>query len=312
VSRGFYAGVTGAIRTLAVGAVALAPHGLAGQETAYPPLILQLPASTRALAMGNVGVAGRDDDVLFYDPAQLVVARGTSVSMEQFSSTARAGALSSVSRLNSGGIAVGATIAEFESAPLEYPVTRVNMLAPGSVDGTSASLVIGIGQVIKGTRVGGAAKYVEERIGNTRNGRAALDLGVERDVFGYAVGLAVQNIGRAFDSTVASGSGSRLLPLRATLGMARGSQAGPFDVAGTVALSIRRDHYVTPAGGGEIGYSWLDGYSIALRAGARRPEPGERPITAGAGFTMDRLSFDYALESLSGSRVAHRFGLRVR
>ena len=30
--------------------------------------------------MGNVAVAGRDDDVLFYNPAQLVAARGMSVS----------------------------------------------------------------------------------------------------------------------------------------------------------------------------------------------------------------------------------------
>ena len=88
-------------------------------------------------------------------------------------------------------------------------------------------------------------------------------------------------------------------PARSTRGNGR--------AVGPVAID-----FVTPAGGGEIGYSWLDGYTVALRAGARRPEPGERPITAGAGFTMDRLSFDYALESLSGSRVAHRFGLRVR
>jgi hypothetical protein len=51
---------------------------------------------------------------------------------------------------------------------------------------------------------------------------------------------------------------------------------------------------------------------VTLRAGGRRPEHGEGPFTAGLGFTVDRLSIDYALETLSGSRVANRIGLRIR
>jgi hypothetical protein len=70
--------------------------------------------------------------------------------------------------------------------------------------------------------------------------------------------------------------------------------------------------FLSPAGGLEMGYSWLDGYSIALRGGARRPERGEGPLTAGAGFTMDRLSIDYALDTSTRGRVAHRLGLRIR
>ena len=293
------------------------------QNTTYPALILKLPASVKALGMGNVGVVGRDDDVLFYNPAQLVAARGTSVSAQQFSSTARGGAVSSVSRLNSGGVAVGATVAEFESGPLVYPVERGGMLGAGTNLGTSASLVVGVGQVIKGTRIGGAAKYVDERIANTRNGRALLDVGVARDVFGYQVGLAVQNIGRAFSPTNPNpGLGSvatdgrrvvsRAMPLRTTMGAGRGTQAGPFDIAGTAAVSVLRDGFVTPAGGGELAYTWLDGYTVTARAGARRAEQGEGPVTAGLGLAIDRLTFDYALESLSGSRLAHRIGVRVR
>ena len=73
-----------------------------------------------------------------------------------------------------------------------------------------------------------------------------------------------------------------------------------------------RGGWVAPAGGAELGYSWLDGYTIAVRAGARRPATGESPVTAGAGLSLDRLSIDYALETLRGSRFAHRIGLRVR
>jgi hypothetical protein len=314
------------LRRAALALTALAPGALLAQSEAYAPLILRLPASTRALSMGNVGIASRDDDVLFYNPAQLVAARGTSLSVEQFSPSARAGALSSVSRLNTGGIAVGATIAEFESPGFVYPVSRGDMLGRGSNIGTSASLVLGIAQAAKGTRIGGSVKYVEERIANTRNNRGLLDLGLARDFFGYAVGLSVQNIGKSFAPTPlvhpslgpadeplpGSIYAPSTMPLRTTLGAGRAIPAGPLDVFATGAVSVLRDGFVTPAGGAEIGYSWLDGYSIILRGGARRPERGEGPMTAGAGFIMDRLSIDYALETLSGSRVGHRIGLRVR
>ena len=85
-----------------------------------------------------------------------------------------------------------------------------------------------------------------------------------------------------------------------------------FDFNATGAVSVLRDGFIVPAGGGEMSYSWLDGYTVILRAGGRRPERGEDPFTAGLGFTVDRLSIDYALETLSGSRVANRIGLRIR
>jgi len=102
------------------------------------------------------------------------------------------------------------------------------------------------------------------------------------------------------------------LPLKTTLGAYTARPVGQFDLVATAAVSVLRNGFVTPAGGAELGYSWLDGYSIALRAGGRRPIAGEGGLTAGAGFYVDRLSIDYALETLSRSRVAHRFGLRVR
>src|SRR4051812_18391136 len=51
------------------------------QNVGYGPLALTLPTSARTLAMGDIGVASRDDDVIFYNPAQLSVARGTSFSL---------------------------------------------------------------------------------------------------------------------------------------------------------------------------------------------------------------------------------------
>jgi hypothetical protein len=266
--------------------------------------------------MGNVAVAGRDDDVLFYNPAQLVAARGTSASAEQFSSTARTGAWSSVIRFNSGGVAIGGTIAEFDSPLAAYPVARADLVSGGPVLGSSGSFVLGFAQPVKSVRIGGAAKFVEERIGPTRSARGLFDVGLGRDFFGYAFGLAVQNIGESFAPTTPPGSefilrGSRM-PLRTTFGAMRGWNTNTFDFTATAAVSTLRDGFVVPAGGAEMSYSWLDGYTVIFRAGGRRPEHGEGPITAGLGLTVDRLSIDYALETLSGSRVANRIGLRIR
>lgn len=297
------------------------PHALAAQrDPVFPAVLLRLPASARILAMGNVGIVGRDDDVLFYNPAQLVNARGTSVSAEAFSSSAHDAALSSVTRFFKGGIAVGAEVAQFASAPGVFPVDRPAFFPGGTVPGTDALLVAGIGQTFWNTRLGLSVKYIDERINDTQNSRGVVDLGLARDFFGYQFGLAVQNIGSSFDqvlpfqtspfeSTVLT---STSLPLRTTVGAGRGWPAGPVDLAATAQVSVLRNGFVTPAGGMEMNYSWLDGYSVAVRAGARRPERGEGPVTAGLGFTMDRLSIDYALDSSIDGRIANRLGLRIR
>jgi hypothetical protein len=316
------------LRVVAAAAL-LAPAMLIAQGSrAYAPIVLQLPGGARPLSMGNVGIGSRDDDVIFYNPSQLVNARGFSASAERYSSTAGGGSLSGVTRLNNGGIGIGVRVLDYEAQANGFPATRATSLDAGSGSGTALEASIGVAQVIKGLRVGGAAKYVEDNAQLVRVSRAALDVGVSKDMFRfYTIGLTVQNIGRSMSvpcsnttkctSLVQDGPMSATLtrvklPLRTTLGFVGSHQLGEFDFVGTAAVSVLYKDFVIPAGGMELGYSWLSGYSIALRAGARRPLPGEQAFTAGAGYTMDRLSIDYALETLSGSRMGHRVGLRVR
>jgi hypothetical protein len=272
--------------------------------------VFSAPASARVLGMGGLGVASRDDDVLFYNPAQLVVARGMSVSGERESSRERSGALSSVTRFNGGGIAVGMTMNQFESANslvclLAGPGTCG--LQPDSLPSSSFAAVAGFAQAYKGTRIGINAKYAEEEGSFRRVSKGLLDVGVARDFSRYfTFGAAVQNIA----SRDTSGLPSK--PLRTTLGLAGAGPAGPFDVAATAGASIDPRRRVHAAGGAELSWSWLDGYSAAVRAGLRDPLATQRAFTAGAGYTVDRLTIDYALETLSGSRIGHRIGLRIR
>lgn len=317
-------------RLAAALALAAAPRAWSQSGGPYAPVVLQLPAGARSLAMGNAGIGGRDDDVLFFNPAQVAIARGMSASAERYSASASGGSVSAVTRLASGGIAIGVRMADYDASPNALPVDRGSMLSGTGVIGTSLEATAGIAQVVKGIRVGAAAKYVEDAVPSFRANGAALDVGASKDVFRYfTAGLAVQNIGSSMtvpcslsthcvfppitpSTTPGPITTTAVLPLRTTLGIAGAGPVGPFDLTATAAVSMLRASWLSPAAGIEASYSWLDGYAIAVRAGGRRPLAGEGPITAGAGFTMDRLSIDYALETLAGGRVGHRIGLRIR
>src|SRR5438270_13944474 len=101
------------LRALALPAAASASLILASTAAAQcVDRPLPTSASTRALAMGDANLAGRDDDVIFYGPAQLAVARGTSVAAERYMDGLAGGTVATTSRLASGGIGVGAEVVE--------------------------------------------------------------------------------------------------------------------------------------------------------------------------------------------------------
>lgn len=290
-------------RRLISGVLLILPMASLRAQRVFGPTVLAQPAGPRTLAMGGVGVAGRDDEVLFFNPAQLVVANGFSASGERYSPDASGSAMSAVTRFNGGGVALGMRTNNFNA-----PLTTVSG-TPGAFTATSLEGSVGFAQVVKSVRIGGALKYAEEDFGSSRVEGGLVDLGVARQMFGsYTVGAVVQNLGR--DMT--DGPTTVRVPTTGTIGVSRGGPVGEFDLLGTAAVSWRRGNVVSPAGGLEVSYSWLNGYNIAIRAGGRRPLPGEKALTAGAGFTMDRLSIDYAVEAFSGSQLGHRIGLRVR
>jgi hypothetical protein len=278
------------------------------QPRAIVPVVLTLPSGPRTLALGDVGVTSRDDEVIFFNPAQLVIANGFSTSGERYASGSSGAALSAVTRFNGGGVALGMRTQSAGGDFISSPGTPPGFVQ--SVVSSSLELSVGVAQAFKGIRFGVAGKYAEQEDGASRLERGLVDLGVSKVVFGsYTVGAVVQNLGKDADLP---GPVEAELPRQATLGVSRGGPVGEFDLFGTAAVSWVRSNTLAPAGGLEVNYSWLSGYNIALRAGARRPLPGEEAFTAGAGFTMDRLSIDYALETLSGGRVGNRLGLRIR
>ena len=299
----------------------LAPLVAAHAQCANP--YLPLTTSTRALAMGDANIAGRDDDVIFYGPAQLAIARGTSVAGERYADGSGGGSLSTVSRLSSGGVGVGVAASGGRDGcggVLFSPGGVI--LLPGPATFARAIAAVGIAQTYKRFRVGATAKYAVRTEGDRRDAHFLGDVGVSRDLSPFDNGsltlaLAVQNIGPTAEA------GTRLLaPLRAALGAAVALPAGPLDLVVAAEGGAERLDYgagVHPRrgfanAGIEAGFSWLDGYSVAIRAGSRTPpeRTDQSNLTAGAGLTLDRVSFDYAAETLSRSRIAHRFGIRLR
>jgi hypothetical protein len=296
--------------TLALLALAVALPA-AAQDNGYGPLALTLPASTRMLGMGDIGVAGRDDDVVFYNPAQLTVARGTSFSLARLTETARGGAMSTVLRFGPGALGFGVDYLEYQLTPASYPITKSDVLDPNADLGTSALGVIGYAQTYKGFRLGAAAKYAMDAIDIERFGQAYGDVGIARDFFRgqYTMGLAVQHIG----ASLTRGAEKIQPPTTATFGVATARQLGPLDGAATAGVSWSQQDDVTVGGGVELGWSWISGYNIAVRGGVHQArQDGDTEIMGGFGFTADRVTLDVAVQRLPGNRAGYQAGIRIR
>src|SRR5215207_5659973 len=99
----------------------LAPLAAGAQAIGIGPIVLQLPASTRALGFGNAYVGVREPEAVFYNPAQLGVRPGVAVSVERYASASTAGAFASTYTFGPIGFGIGAQLLDFGAASAGYP-----------------------------------------------------------------------------------------------------------------------------------------------------------------------------------------------
>jgi len=308
------------VLTASLGWWALVPASVWAQAPPTGPLVLHVPTSARTAALGNAWVAGRDLDVIFHNPAQIIGTRST-IDL----SVARLGPASTM--LSAGSIYAagkwsltfgwGAQVVGVNADAARYPFSPDVTLAAGTRSGTSTLLTAGGAFVYKKFRVGAAVKYVSDMASTASavllpvrvNQHLLLaDVGVARNLFGGAAAIAFQNLGRD------SRDGGVLLrvPRQVAIGWSTTKVAGPLDLAVFTQVTSRR-HWTTPAAGIEAGYSWIEGYTVTLRAGVKRPEThAEKPIALGAALTADRLTVEYALRLFDGGRSASGVTLRWR
>lgn len=304
-------------RTIAglVAALALGAAPARAQAPTTGLLVLLLPASPRATALGNAWVAGRDDYSIFYNPAQVAPTNGIGVSLARYGPGAAQGAVASAATLGTVTIGWGVQLAELRApSSTAYPFVPADIVRDGDRDALTFLAVAGANRVFKGFRTGVAVQFAEDRleaslgspvgIGTGALARRLLaDVGVSHTLLSGTAALAVQHID--------DGRKARA-PLQTAVGWARQFQPGQVDI-GVATQVLARRGWVSPAGGVELGYGWIEGWSATLRAGARRPETSaQRPLTFGAGLNADRLALDYAVELYAGNRVGHHLGLRVR
>ncbi|MES2180068.1 MAG: hypothetical protein V4550_19580 [Gemmatimonadota bacterium] len=283
------------------------------QAPAAGPLALLLPASTRAVSVGNAWVASREDASVFYNPAQIIATNGYGIRLARYGAGATVGTLTSAFAIGNLNLGWGAQYVGYKvQSSAGYPLAPSDILTRGTRNGTSLVVATGINAVFKGFRTGAGMKYAEDRLEASSlgvspdarlNGLILGDVGVSHGLLSGQAALAVQNIGR--DDKIK-------LPVQTSLGWTRSINTSQVDFAIATEV-LARNGWVGGGGGAEMSYGWLEGYSASVRAGAHRTETSEqRPISLGGTMNMDRLTVEYALEFFARGQNAHHFTFRWR
>lgn len=284
----------------------------------HAAVLLELPASARAAAIGNAGAALTGDDAsLFYNPAQLasVGRSAASLSLQRWISGSRLGAVSAATRVGPGTVAAGVLALDYGSED-EYIVDPASGGESGLPTGRTISagdvvISAGFAMPIRGVRAGVAAKLIQQRVAGAGGQTFAADAGLAGELGAVTLSAAVQHLGGALKLA----GDAAPLPRTVRVGAAGQVYArGPLDVRVIGELSHVRERDVAMGGGSEIGYLARGGIRLAARAGLlprhERTADGSA-FTLGAGLEARGLAIDYgyrALDVLGGA--THRLGVR--
>ena len=285
-----------------------------GQTREHGPLILQLPASTSALAMGGAfQLTGGRSDAIFYNPALLAIASGFGLDGHTFDSESNYLTLSAATGWWRGNVGVGLQALSYSTDAADgrgVASGQADLLTGGAFGSTEFVATVGYAQETAGVEWGIAAKTVEHRLGGSKDLVLAADIGVSIEVGEIRIGLAAQNLG----SDLQLGGASVDLARRVTLGASgQGWVVGPLDLGASVALSREADGTVIPALGGEVAWWPVRGRTFTGWIGVRRVRDGPADeMTFGAAFHGDALGFEYAFQGFDSFGAAHRLGISWR
>lgn len=294
-------------------ALALTAAPARAQRERYAPLVLQLPVTARTMAMGGLSVGARDVEAVFGNPALVGGNNAFSLSLGRYPSGASTGHSATTMSVGMIGLGFGVALLDAPQFVSRAPLHSDVLTDDGRVAASNMAATVAASLSWKGFRWGATARYLESRTGAERDGAPAFDVGMTKDFMNGFVttGVVLQHMGRDLPG---DGPG-RGLPTRIALGAA-GSGYGVgkwFDIGASTNVAVREDGEVFPTAGGELALVPIEGISIALRGGARRPElRAQRALTGGVGLQYDRLSLDYGWEDMRGKGGAHRFTLRIR
>ncbi len=285
------------------------------------PLVLELAASTRAMALGNTFALGfRDSDAVFYQPGLLNQAQGQVASLQRFSEHGTLTGLSAARSWFGGGVALGVQHLTYE-APLDPGASVGDLLRmsadeatlrdPGTEGASETVVSLGYGKTAMGARIGAVGKYIEQRLGTSKASTMAVDLGVAASPGPLTLGVAVQNLGAGLSMA----DGEIPLPIRFSLGASsQAAQVGPLDISGSTALAYRLDGDLVPSLGIEVGYWPVNGRTFVGRLGYRylSDDFSAVPFSFGGAFLGDDIILEYAFQGYDSGDPSHRFGIGWR
>ena len=272
--------------------------------------------------MGNAWVAGRDEFAVFSNPATLNATNGFGVTVATYGDDGRGFAAASASTMGPMTYGWGVSVADFSAprAATKYPLLPASIVTSGDADQFSMVALVAGEMVWKGFRIGAAAKYAEDIVPReaatssllvlpSRGSAWLADFGTTHPLWTGVAGLSLQNIGHPYMMR-----GRRVsVPTQLALGWTAQKSWGPFDYGFATQVTARRDGWVSPAGGVEMSWGWIEGYRVEARVGARRMESDdEKPFSAGFSFTADRLTLDYGAGFYAGYEVTNRLTVRWR
>jgi len=289
------------------------------------PIILQVPASTRALALGNSFALGfQDSDAVFYQPGLLSRAQGFAGSLQRYGSNSTLVTFSAGQSWLSGGVALGVQHLSYGAnltEPLHEPIPGSDILGlsadigslrdKGHLGASEMVVSAGYGRTVKGIRMGLVGKLIEQRFGSQRAVTTSVDLGAMASPGPITLGLAVQNLGPDMPTR-----GEEIpLPLRFALGATtQRAPVGPLDLSASSAVVYNVDGDVIPSVGLEVAYWPVTGRTFVARLGFRHlpEEQTGSPLTFGGAFMGDAIMLDYAYEGFDSGSPSHRFSVGWR
>lgn len=303
-------GVAGCVALLLFGAPTLAAQVASG----HAPLILELPASTAAQAMGNAPyLDGGGADAFFYNPAVLSRARGVAGALQRYGTRATLAGFAGAVGWWGGGVGLGLRALSFEATSVSAaipPGSEGALYGRGPEGVSELAASVGYGRRLGALSVGAAGTLVEDRVGGERDAGAALALGASVDLGPLSVGLAARNLGPDLEL----GRHRASLPARVDLGVStRGLRLGPLDLGAAGSLSRLADGETAPALGVELAYWPVVGRTFLVRGGVRRvPHGPADELSFGAAFEGDDIVLEYAYRGFGGLDGSHRFGIGWR
>jgi hypothetical protein len=289
------------------------------QGGATGTIVLEHPASARALALGAMTAVDDGDAAVFTNPALLDARHGSraSVSGQHYLAGSNLAAASVSAAAFGGTIAFGLRGLNYGSVS-EYVPDTLNFggqrgIATGrDVSASEFVVTAGFGRSLGRLKVGGAGSYVRQQIADAGGGTPAFDIGVAMPApHGIVLGAAIQHLGP--DLGLAS-TGSRL-PLAISAGVSWPARWRSLGALVAVDATAPRTGDAIPRGGAEVWWRTANGVTIVGRASVRGGGNDDllSRFTYGAGFGAAHLTLEYARQGIATLGTAtHRVGVRYQ